>query len=245
MLRTSALAVTALTALTACTPTSTPTSNATANAAATGGPTPNCAFARNQTSNDLRMNCTISGALPNTLVDPAHAGSSACSNTSFSLFGQSIGATIAVIYGENGDENAERVRLGATISDGTHSGSLAKSAGSGCNSIVGPTVPVNTSFGGRHIALIDKSQTPACVFQSRLTLSPFNQTIGAGLTPLPGLPIGPVTRSSVEDLVAKRLDLALATAVAGLLQPNANTSEPGYVARSGRCANGYQAFTGN
>src|SRR5436853_7714139 len=84
MRRTSALAATALTVLAACTPTSTPTSNTTAG----GGPTPTCAFARNQTSNDLRMNCTISGALANTLIDPAHGGGSTCANTSLSLFSQ-------------------------------------------------------------------------------------------------------------------------------------------------------------
>jgi hypothetical protein len=238
--RTSALAVSAFTILAACTPSSTPSSNASAS-----GPTPACTFAPVQTSNDVRMNCPVSGALANLMIDPAHPGSTACTRTTFSLFSQTMSANVAVIYGENGDENAERVRLGATISGGTHHGSLAKSAYPDCGSIVGPTVPVDTSFSGRHIALIDKSQTPACVFQSRLTLSMFNQTIGAGLTPLPGLPVGAVTRSAVEDLVGKRLDLQLASSVAGLLHPGVNTSEPGFVGRSGRCANFYQAFTGN
>ena len=105
MLRTSAPAATALVLLAACTPTSTPPSNATA----TGGPTPNCGFARAQTSNDLRMNCTLSGALANASIDPVHPGSSACSPTSFNLFSQTINANIAVIYGENGDENDESV----------------------------------------------------------------------------------------------------------------------------------------
>jgi hypothetical protein len=238
--RNSALAVSAFTILAACTPTSTPTSNAAAS-----GPTQNCGFSANQTSNDVRSNCLIAGALPNVLIDPAHPGSSNCTRTTFSLFSQTMSMNVAIIYGENGDENPERVRLGATIASGTHHGSLAKSAYPDCGSIVGPTVPVDTSFSGRHIALIDKSQTPACVFQSRPTLSMFNQTIGAGLTPLPGLPVGAVTRSAVEDLVGKRLDLQLASSVAGLLHPGVNTSEPGFVGRSGRCANAYQPFTGN
>ena len=251
MLRTSALAVTALTVLASCGPTATPTSNATANAAATGGPTPNCSPAANQTSNDVRMNCTVSGALPNALVDPAHPTSTACSNTSFSLFGQTMSATIAVIYGENGEDTADSVRLGSTVSGGTHSGSLAKSTGPGCSSIEGPTVPVNTTFAGSHIARIDKTQVPACVFESRLTLSSFHQTIGAGLTPLAGLPgtpglsVGAVTRSAVEDMIGRKLDLQLAISTSNSLLQNANTSEPGFVGRSGRCASGYQAFTGN
>ena len=245
MSRITASIVTILALLAACDRT-TPTNNATAT-----GPTPTCAFAQNQTSNDLRMNCTITGGLPNTLVDPANSGSSACSNTSFSLFNQSINSSVLVIYGENGDDNEARDRLGATINSSTHNGSLAKASGSGCGSITGPTVAVDTSFAGRHIALIDKGQTPVCVFESRLTLSPFNQTIGAGLATIPGLPgspglpIGPVTQSAVEAQVAQRLDLALATAANGLLKPTANTAEPGFVSRSGRCADGYQAFTGN
>jgi len=245
MLRFSALAVTALTMLAACGPTATPTSNATANAAATGGPTPNCGFAANQTSNDVRMNCTISGPLPNTLVDLANSGNSTCSHATLSLFGQNMAATLAVIYGENGDENIDRVRLGTTISGGTHSGSLAKASGSTCGSSDRPFVPVNTTFAGQHIALIDKSQVPACVFQSRLTLSSFDQTIGEGLSVLPGAPVGRLTRSSVENLIGQKVDLQLAISISNMLRQNADTTEPGFVGRSGRCANNYQAFTGN
>jgi hypothetical protein len=216
--------------LPACTPT-----------APSGQPAANCAFAAVQGASGLTMNCTVTGPLPNALIDPFNPSNTSCVPTSFSLFGQTVTAPLTVIYGENGDENSERVRLGVTLLPGSHSGSLAKATGSTCASTIPPVAGVSTTFAGQHTALVDKSQTPACVFQSRLDLTTYNLTIAAGLS----IDASEATRASVRNTLARRLDLEMASAVNRLLQPNADIAAAGFVNRAGRCADGYQEFTGD
>lgn len=206
-----------------------------------GTPSTGCQFAAQQASQGLRMNCTVTGQLPNTLIDPLNPSSANCALASVTLFSQTVNAPIAVVYGENGDENSDRVRLGASLTSGTHSAKLAKAAGNACELTVGPIVDVSTAFAGRHVALIDKTQTPACVFESRLDLSTFNQTISAGLS----IDVSVATRDTVRKQLARRLDLELASAVNRLLQPASNVTASAFVNRAGRCPNDYREFTGN
>lgn len=216
-----------------CTPTPPP-----GGASAVGG----CTFPASQTSVDVRVACTLSGPLPNRLVDPV-SGGSGCTLTSFSLSGQRVSATATLIYGENGDDNDARVRIGGLIgaaAPSTHRGNIAKTSPD-CASIVPPTVPVSTSFAGRHIALIDKGQTPMCVFQSRFGFTSFNQTIGSGLA----ANVSAASRAALQEMMGQMIDLEAARAVNGLLRPAANVNEPGFVARSGRCADGHTTFVGS
>ncbi|RZI80111.1 MAG: hypothetical protein EOP38_23490 [Rubrivivax sp.] len=187
------------------------------------------------------MNCTIAGPLPNAQVDPVQAGSTACSATSFSVFGQSVSTGLAAIYGQNGDDNPARVRVGVTLGPGTHTGKIGKSAGNDCDAIFGPAAAISTTFGGSYVALVDKGQRPACVFQSRLTLSPFNQTLSAGLS----ADVSAVTRDSTRDALQKRIDLEIATQVNKLLQPASLPLPDATVNRMGRCPDGFRTFTGS
>ncbi len=217
--------------LPACNPTPTP-----------GGaqPVAGCRFSANQGGSGLAMDCTVAGGLPSMRVDPVGPSPPACGPLTFTVFGQQVNAPIRVIYGENGDDGPARVRLGATIADATHSGTLAKSVGQNCGSTDGPRFPLTTSFGGRHIALVDKQQTPKCVFESRLDLDPYRQDIGVGIP----VDISGVTQAAVRDALARRFDFELASAVNRLLAPNANLGGQ-FATNSGRCADGHRAFVGN
>ncbi len=224
--------------LPACTPTPAPGG---------GVPVTGCGFAAQQGAIGLTMDCTVTGDLPNMLIDPGDSTNAGCAPASLSLFSQTVNVPIRVVYGENGDDSNARVRLGAMIPRAagnplaTHAGRLAKAAGPNCTGIIGPTVPVTTSFGGRHIAIVDKGPNPMCVFQSRLDLAPYNQAIGPGL----GLDVSSVTRTAVRNALARRLDLELARAVNRLLRPAANTNAAGFVERAGRCLNDHREFVGN
>ena len=238
--RTLVLALIGTAFLPACTPTPTPGG---------GVPVTGCAFAAQQGAVGLNMDCTVTGALPNMLIDPGNSANAGCALASLSLFSQTVNVPIRVVYGENGDDNNARVRLGAMIPRApgnplaTHGGSLAKAAVPNCNGITGPTVPVTTSFGGRHIAIVDKGRNPMCVFESRLDLAPYNQTVGTGLGL--GLDVSEMTRTAVRNALARRLDLELARAVNRLLLPAANTNAAGFVGRAGRCLNDHREFVGN
>jgi hypothetical protein len=211
-----------------------------------GQTTTGCSFAGNQAASGLTIDCTVTGGLPNRLIDPTNPSSTGCGLASVSLFSQTLNVPVRLIYAENGDDNSGRVRVGAMIPRvagqalATHAGSLAKAAVPDCNGITGPTVPLSTSFGGRHIAIVDKEQSPLCVFQSRLDLAPYNQTIGTGLT----VNVSNATRDAVRDEMWRRLDLEIATAVNGLLAPSANLGGA-FQTNSGRCSNDWQAFVGN
>jgi hypothetical protein len=206
-----------------------------------GQPAAACTFAAVQGASGLTMNCTVAGPLPNSLIDPLNPGNAGCAPASFSLFGQTVTAPLTVIYGENGDDNDARVRLGTTLLPGTHSGSLAKATGFSCETTIPPVAAVSTTFAGQHTALVDKSRTPACVFQSRLDLTTYNLTIAAGLN----IDASEATRASVRNNLARRLDLEMASAVNRLLQPGADITAAAFRNRAGRCTNDYQEFTGN
>jgi len=209
--------------------------------ASTSTPTTTCGFAAVQTANDLRMSCTISGSLPNTRVDPANAGSTSCNATSFSVFGQTVSTTLLAIYGQNGDDGPARVRVGVNLGPGTHAGRMGKSAGNDCDATFGPIANIGTTFGGTYIALVDKGQQPMCVFQSRLDLSTFNQTLSAGLS----ADVSGVTRESTSDALQKRLDLEIATQVNKLLQPASVPLPESAAQRNGRCRDGFRTFVGS
>jgi hypothetical protein len=99
---------------------------------------------------------------------------------------------------------------------------------------------IMTTFSGTHVALIDKTRNPMCVFQSKLTLPTFNQTIQAGLP----LDISGITKNAVQGAIEKRIDFELAKAVNGLLNSSANLTGR-FTDDSGRCHNDWQPFTGN
>lgn len=201
------------------------------NPAATG-----CAFAPNQNANDLRLNCTVQGDIGNLRVDPFVAGNAPCGLNSWTIFNQTINTPMVAIYGQNGDDSDSRVRVGVTIGPGTHSGKIAKdNPTDNCNTTVGAQFDINTSFAGTHVALVDKGRNPMCVFQSRLDLTTFTQTLTAGVP----LDISGMTKDSTRDSLHKRIDLEVARAVNRLLRPNAN------VGNSGRCPNDWTPFTGN
>ena len=221
----------------ACTPT--PTPSAGGGGGGGGGVDTNCAFAPNQTTQDLRMTCTVSGSPPNRLLNPLSSGGGCNVVESLSLFGQSVSAGATFIYGENGDDNSGRVRIGVSIADGaSHTGQIAKSAVDNCIGTLGPVVSVNTAFGGNHVAIVDKGQTPMCVFRSRFEPSTFNQTLGDGLE----VDVSLVTRDATVDAIHRLLDIEAARAVNRLLAPSA-ALDAAFERRAGRCANDWRRFT--
>lgn len=217
--------------LAACTPTPNP-----------GGQpvTPVCRFAPDQTNQDVRANCTVTGAPANARINPVTGGSQ-CRPESLTLFDQALRAAATFIYGENGDDSVGRVRIGVAVADGaTHTGSLAKSAGDGCTSHTGPVAAITTSFGGHHVAIIDKEQVPHCVFQSRFDPSSFRQTLSLGFAVDPSA----ATRAATIDAIERALDLEAATAV-NTLFGHGSALDEAFRNRSGRCPDGWSRFTGN
>lgn len=83
------------------------------------------------------------------------------------------------------------------------------------------------------MGLVDKGRNPMCVYQSRLILSPFTQTIGVGLD----ADISELTRTRTQNSLLLRMDLETATSVNRYLNPTAIPLSDAAVARSGRCPN--------
>jgi hypothetical protein len=183
------------------------------------------------------MDCAVSGPLPDAFVDPA--GGRGCSLASYRLSGQSATMPLHVRWGVGGEDEVGRLRLAAIVSGATYVGSVARSAGIDCASVAGPAATVTIRFGGRHLARIDRSQTPACVFESRLDLGPSDQVLGAGL----GADLSAAVRASVRDALARRLDFELASAVNHGLFPGTGL-EGGFRTRSGRCPDDYREYAG-
>lgn len=201
-----------------------------------------CVFASNQTSTDLRMNCTVSGSPANVLIDPLNPENRSCGLTSFSLYDQDLAAPATFIWGENGDDGTARVRIGVIVDTSTHTARLAKSTGFSCESISGPVVDLSTTFSGRHVALVDKGQTPMCVFQSRYTGAAFTQTGTESLTGVGG-DLSFATQVATENAIARQLDLEAARAVNRLLGLGSSL-DTAFENRSGRCPNDYRTFEG-
>lgn len=199
-----------------------------------GGAATGCAFAPNQTANGLRLNCTVTGPLPNMRIDPFVSGNAPCGINSWTIFSQTVNTPMVAIYGENGDDDNARVRVGVTLGPGTHTGKIGKDNFTNNCATTTPPLDIMTSFAGTHVALVDKGRNPMCVFESRLVLSSFNQTLGVGVP----VDISGMTKNSTQDALQKRIDLEVAKAVNGLLSPAS------VVGTSGRC-NDWQPFTGN
>lgn len=216
-----------------CTPTPSPS----------GGVSAGCVFAPDQTSNELRMNCTITGTPANVLIDPINPENRACGLTSFSLYDQALTAPATFIWGEGGDDGQYRVRIGVVIGTSNHTAHLAKSSGLSCESIIGPVVNLATAFSGRHTALIDKGQIPMCVFQSLYTGATFTQTGTENLTGVGG-DLSFATQKATEEAIAQQLDLEAARAVNRLLGYGSSL-DAAFDGRSGRCPNDYRPFDGN
>ena len=222
-----------------CNPTTPPAGNANT-ARPAGTPTTACALSANQTTNGLSMTCAVTGPLPNIRLDPLVAGNAPCGINSWTVSGQTVTTPIAAIYGQNGDDNNARVRVGVTLGPGTHAGSIAKdNTLANCNSTVGPSFAISTTYAGTHVALVDKGRNPMCVFQSKLTLTSFNQTLTAGVP----VNISGMTKQGTQDGLEKRVDLEVAKAVNGLLNAQAPLP-PTFASSSGRCSD-WQPFTGN
>jgi hypothetical protein len=186
------------------------------------------------------MSCQLVDLLPDVQVDATHPGSAACSSTSYSVFKQSLSVPVRLIYGQKGDDGPLRVRVGGVLGPGMHSGKVGKSAGNDCDAIIGPVVGLHTRFGGDYVALVDKSQRPACVSQSSLVMSSFDQSLSAPLS----VNVGGVAREMTSDALQKRLDLEVATQVNKYLQPSGRPLSEAAVNRSGRCPEGFRTFTG-
>lgn len=206
-----------------------------------GGITETCQFAGGQATSGLTMNCVLTGPIPNTRIDPFVPNNPACGINSWIVFGQTITTPITATYGQNGDDSNARVRLGVALGPGTHAGNLAKdNPADGCATTVGPSFAITTTYSGTYVGLIDKAQTPMCVFQSRLVLTAFTQNIAVGMP----VDVSGVTRGAVEQALLRRLDLEMAGTVNRLLQPASVPLPAAATNRSGRCANDYQPFTG-
>ncbi len=217
-----------------CTPTTTPQPGGVTSTA--------CGFSPNQTTNGLSLTCTITGPLPNLRVDPLVAGNAPCGLNSWTIFEQTVNTPIVAVFGENGDDSPARVRVGVTVGPGTHAGKIAKdNKNDGCNSTIGPVFQINTNYAGNHVALVDKGRSPMCIFESRLVLNTFNQTLTVGVP----VNISGMTRNSTQDALHKRIDLEVAKAVNGLLNSAAMPLSNEVVGRFGRCENDWHPFTGN
>ncbi len=223
----------ALLAVIGCTPTPQPG----------GQVTSECVFAPDQTSNDLRMDCTVTGSPANVLIDPVNPTNRSCALTSFSLYDQMLTAPATFIWGENGDDGQARVRIGVIVNGSTHTAHIAKSTGFSCENTSGPVVSLSTSFTGRHVALVDKGQTPMCVFQSRYSGESFTQAGTEDFTGIGG-DLSFATQTATEDAISRQLDLEAARAVNRLLGLE-STLDAAFEGRSGRCSDGYQTFEGD
>ncbi|MGH6648838.1 hypothetical protein [Aquabacterium sp.] len=189
---------------------------------------------------ERQINCRLAVQLPDTQVDAAHPGSVACSSTSFSVFKQALNLPIWLGYGQKGDDGPLRVRVGGTLGPGTHSAKVGQSAGNDCDATVGPVATLDARLGGRYVALVDQSQRPACVAQSSLVLSSFEQALSVPLS----VNIAGVAREMTSDALQKRLDLEVATQVNKYLQPSARPLSDAVVSRNGRCPEGFRTFIG-
>jgi hypothetical protein len=210
-----------------------------------------CALNPNQTGDGLLIDCTVTGSPDTMFVDPLDSRNTACTPFNpnplanppndlrdarlLTIFNQALNVPVQISYGENGDESPARVRIGFRVDPSTHTASVGKTP-TDC-SLPTATFPLTTQFSGRHVALIDRQQTPACVFQSAYTSATFTQTVGSG-----GPDIGAASRSNIENAIARQLDLEAARVYNGLFQPNADLDRA-FERRAGRCEDDYERFS--
>ena len=199
----------------------------------------NCDLAR-ATNGELGISCLLTDALADTLVDAERPGNKACGSDSFSLFKQSISTPIWLVHGQKNDDGPLRVRVGGKLGPGTHAGKIGRSAGKDCDATMGTVASLLTQYGGTYVALVDKTQRPVCVSQSRLTLGTFTQKLSVALSK----DVSGVIRESTTDALQQRLDLEVADQVNRYLQPGAVLPQA-VVSRHGRCPDGFRTFIGN
>lgn len=158
---------------------------------------------------------------------------------SWSVFGQTVQTPIVAVYGENNDDTNDRVRIGVDLGPGTHTGRLAKDNFlDSCASTVGPAFDVDTTFTGTHVAVVDKSRDPMCVFSSRLVLTEFTQDLQVGVP----VDVGGTTRDGMRRSLERRLDLEVARAVNRYLNPSALPFDVDFEDDFGRCDNDWRPF---
>jgi hypothetical protein len=208
-----------------------------------GGVTTGCEFPQDQTSTELRVNCTVISSPTNVLIDPLDSANRSCSLSSFSLFSQALAAQATFIYGEDNGEWAEIVQIGVIVGESTHRGRLAKSSGFSCESTSGPIVDLTTIFSGRHKAFVNKVQVPRCVYRSRYTGETFKQTGVENFTGIGGN-LSFAMRAATEDAIAKQLDLEAARA-ANRLVGLGSSLDAAFEGRFGRCADDYRTYEGD
>lgn len=199
-----------------------------------------CAFTMTQ-SGDVGMACMLNAQIPDTQVDADHPGSTACSPSSFSVFRQDVNTALRLDYGVKGDDSPLRVRVGGALGPGTHSGKIGKSAGNDCDATLGTVAQISTRFGGDYAAMVDKTQRPMCISQSRLNLGSFNQNLSVVLPQ----DLGVVLRESARDVLQQRLDLEVATQANKLLLPGAGLLSGPLLSRHGRCPDGFRTLAGD
>lgn len=221
----------------------------------TPSPSPECTPAANQTSVNLVYDCAITRNLPDVLIDPVDSSNTACTPVNLTnpqaneerdsrlltLSSQRFTApALRFTYGTGGDDSASRVRVDISLGSGTtHTSRLGKTRPD-C-SAPSATVPVTMGIAGNHVALIDKTQTPMCVFESRYTPGTVTFSIGAGGPP--GAAVPGATRRKIDGELAQALDLEAAQRINRILGA-ASEFDDAFVARSGRCADGYEPFDG-
>lgn len=199
---------------------------------------PDCGW-RAGPAGESQMACLLSDDLPDTQWDAANPGSVACSATSFSVFKQALAMPLRLAYGPKDDDGLSRVRIAGTLGPGTHQGQVGKSTGNDCDATVGPVAAISTRYGGSYTAVVDKSQVPACVLQSRLVLSSFEQTLSRTLP----VNLAQAGREATIDAVQKRLDLEVAVRANKHWRPSAPFLREVAVSRNGRCAEGFRSLS--
>lgn len=204
---------------------------------------PDCAWVADQ-GGVLRMACLLTDEIPDTQWDAAHPGSVACSSTSFSVFRQSVAMALRLSQGQGQGQKDEgglaRVRIDGTLGPGTHTGQVGKSTGNGCDATLGPVAFITTRYGGRYTAVVDRTQVPVCVSQSRLVLSTFEQTLSKALL----VDLSQAGREATIDALQKRIDLEVATQANRHWRPSAPFLREVAVGRNGRCADGFRSLSG-
>lgn len=190
----------------------------------------------------LRMACLLSDEIPDTQWDAARPGSMACGSTSYSVFRQSVAMALRLSQGQGQKDEGglARVRIDGTLGPGTHTGQVGKSTGNGCDATLGSVAVITTRYGGRYTAVVDRTQVPVCVSQSRLVLSTFEQTLSKALL----VDLSQAGREATIDALQKRIDLEVATQANQHWRPSAPFLREVAVGRNGRCADGFRSLSG-
>lgn len=180
----------------------------------------------------IAYDCRFGGAVDNRIINPLSPGDGSCGVQSHTLFDQEIATNVRLIYGQDGVDDNDRVRLGGTLAPGgSHSAMLAKSAPPDCSGTFVPAVPVTTSFGGTYVAMVRKDPDLWCLYQSQLTLAPFSQSVQAGLN----VNISAATRAATEAEVHRTMDREVALYL-NLVFKNDPPIPQAFLNRNGRCA---------